>query len=161
MKGAFATLVMNGKSTQDRDGNSPQDWNGKSFQVMNGNSPQSVSLGELTSELMGTEISLNSETAVDVCRDAGWRFTGAALLVAALWMKAYKGDVNAAKIVRELNGEGPKEDGAVSLDSLSDAELYRMLTEAEFGREESTGTENAEAKQATAAEQLGAESDDE
>ena len=135
MKGAFATLVMNGKSTQDR----------------NGNSPQSVSLGELTSELMGTEISLNSETAVDVCRDAGWRFTGAALLVSALWMKAYKGDVNAAKIVRELNGEGPKEDGAVSLDSLSDAELYRMAMETEAKREEHSG----------AAEQLGAESDDE
>ena len=131
MKGAFATLVMNGKSTQDRDGNSPQDWNGKSSQDRNGNSAQSVSLGELTSELMGTEISLNSETAVDVCRDAGWRFTGAALLVSALWMKAYKGDVNAAKIVRELNGEGPKEDGAVSLDSLSDAELYRMAMQAE------------------------------
>ena len=134
MKGAFATLVMNRKSTQDRDGNSPQD--------MNGNSAQSVSLGELTSELMGTEISLNSETAVDVCRDAGWRFTGAALLVSALWMKAYKGDVNAAKIVRELNGEGPKEDGAVSLDSLSDAELYRMAMETEPKREEHPGVES-------------------
>ena len=49
-----------------------------------GKSSQSGNLGELTSEHMGTEISLNSEMAVDVYRDAG-RHSG------AVWPAAKKG----------------------------------------------------------------------
>ena len=45
---------------------------------------QSANLGELTNELMGTAISINSETAYDICADAGWEHTASALFVATL-----------------------------------------------------------------------------
>ena len=88
---------------------------------------QSANLSELTSELMGTVIRINCETAYDVCADAGWEHTASALLVAALWMKAYKGDVSAAKLIREITGEAETEANCGDLSRLSEAELWQIV----------------------------------
>ena len=103
MKGAFSTLEKNVTRTQ------------------------SANLSELTSELMGTVIRSNNETAYDVCADAGWEHTASALLVAALWMKAYKGDVSAAKLIREITGEAETEASCGDLSRLSEAELWQIV----------------------------------
>ena len=81
-------------------------------------------LGSLTRELLSTEIRREPETAQEVCSEVGIPYTGAALLVAATWLKAYKGDVNAAKLIREMNGENNDSDNAVS--AMSDAALFAM-----------------------------------
>ena len=88
-------------------------------------------LGSLTRELLSTEIRCEPETAAEVCSEAGIPYTGAALLVAATWLKAYKGDVNAAKLIREMNGENNDSDNAVDLSAMSDAALLAMA-ETEF-----------------------------
>ena len=88
-------------------------------------------LGSLTRELLSTEIRCEPETAQEVCSEAGIPTTGAALLVAATWLKAYKGDVNAAKLIREMNGENNESDTAVNLSAMSDAALLAMA-ETEF-----------------------------
>ena len=64
--------------------------------------PITNNLGSLTRELLSTEIRCEPKTAQEVCSEAGIPYTGAGLLVAATWLKAYKGDVNAAKLIREM-----------------------------------------------------------
>ena len=88
--------------------------------------PITNNLGSLTRELLSTEIRCEPETAQEVCSEAGIPYTGAALLVAATWLKAYKGDVNAAKLIREMNGESNESDNAVDLSAMSDAALFAM-----------------------------------
>ena len=83
-------------------------------------------LGSLTRELLSAEIRCEPETAQEVCSEAGIPYTGAGLLVAATWLKAYKGDVNAAKLIREMNGENNDSDNAVDLSAMSDAALFAM-----------------------------------
>ena len=86
-------------------------------------------LGSLTRELLSTEIRCEPETAQEVCSEAGIPTTGAALLVAATWLKAYKGDVNAAKLIREMNGESNDSDTAVDLSAMSDAALLALVND--------------------------------
>ena len=88
--------------------------------------PITNNLGSLTRELLSTEIRRKPETAQEVCSEVGLPYTGAALLVAATWLKAYKGDVNAAKLIREMNGESNDTDNAVDLSAMSDAALFAM-----------------------------------
>ena len=88
--------------------------------------PITNNLGSLTRELLSTEIRCEPETAQEVCSEAGMPYTGAALLVAATWLKAYKGDVNAAKLIREMNGESNDTDSAVDLSAMSDAALLAL-----------------------------------
>ena len=83
-------------------------------------------LGSLTRELLSTEIRCEPETAQEVCSEAGIPYTGAGLLVAAIWLKAFKGDVNAAKLIREMNGESNDTDNAVDLSAMSDAALLAL-----------------------------------
>lgn len=97
---------------------------------------QSTDLGELTRELLGDLVPTEDEydDVSSALGTLGWRRTGAAMLVFCLWQKACKGDVSAAKLIRELStepaalpeGEDP-EVSAETLSSMSDAELLRLL----------------------------------
>ncbi|MDO5446068.1 MAG: hypothetical protein Q4F31_10675 [Eubacteriales bacterium] len=87
-------------------------------------------LGSLTRELLSSEIYDSPESPQEVCDAVGWRHTGAALLVAGVWCKAKAGDVNAAKLVRELNGENTDMDGAADLSLMSDAALFALAKSA-------------------------------
>ena len=73
---------------------------------------QSAELGVLTRELMEKLVPEAAEDASDGLGMLGWKRTGAALLVYSMWQKACKGDVSAAKLIREMNGEADEEGGA-------------------------------------------------
>ena len=78
---------------------------------------------------MAKPVPSNIDTDLDVLvAELGWKRTGSSMLVTALWAKACKGDVNAAKLIRELNGETTVEDGAVDYSSVSDAALRKLIS---------------------------------
>ena len=102
---------------------------------------QSSELGVLTKELMAALVPTpeEAEDITEAMSLIGWRRTGAALLVYSIYQKACKGDVSAAKLIREMNDEVPADGGAgsgtdgmnaaeaaVYLAGLSDEELLRM-----------------------------------
>ncbi len=68
----------------------------------------------------------------------GIKRTGAAMVAFGIWRKAFKGDVSAAKLIRELSEDAVSADpadpaGTVDpgmLSSMSDAELLSLLGEA-------------------------------
>ena len=105
---------------------------------------QSSELGVLTKELMAALVPTpeEAEDITEAMSLIGWRRTGAALLVYSIYQKACKGDVPAAKLIREMNDEVPADSGsglgsgiegmsaaeaAVYLSGLSDEELLRMI----------------------------------
>ena len=91
---------------------------------------QSAELGALTRELMAKDVPDAPDGDVsDLVAQLGWRRTGASMLVTALWQKACRGDVSAAKLIREMNGENPCESETVDLSAISDAALMRMARE--------------------------------
>lgn len=109
---------------------------------------QSADLSELTRELLEDLVPTEQE-AEDVSAalgTLGWRRTGAAMLVFCLWQKACRGDVSAAKLIRELSMESAavpeKEDGELSseaLSAMSDAELLKLLGSSVIGKERYNG----------------------
>ena len=94
---------------------------------------QSTNLQNLTQELLASDLRMSKDTPQSVCDAAGWKYTGAALLVAGVWLKAKSGDVNAAKLIREMNGETTDMDGAGDLSALSDAALWAIARSAVNG----------------------------
>ena len=87
---------------------------------------QSSNLGTLTQELLASAVPMTAEDTGDVISALGWKPTGACMLVAAIWRKAVSGDVNSAKLIREMNGEIEADNTAVDLSGMSDAMLRRM-----------------------------------
>ena len=97
---------------------------------------QSTDLGELTRELLEDLVPTEDE-AEDISSalgNLGWRRTGAAMLVFCLWQKACRGDVSAAKFIRDLSlerAEDPENEetdpAPEVLSSMSDAELLKLL----------------------------------
>ena len=103
---------------------------------------QSSELGVLTKELMSALVPTpeEAEDITEAMSLIGWKRTGAALLVYSIYQKACKGDVPAAKLIREMNDEVPaagdagagtdgmnSAEAAVYLAGLSDEELLRMM----------------------------------
>lgn len=92
---------------------------------MNGKK-QSSNLGTLTQELLASAVPMTIEDTGDIISALGWKPTGACMLVAAIWRKAVSGDVNSAKLIREMSGEIDNDSSAVDLSSMSDAMLRKM-----------------------------------
>ena len=77
---------------------------------------------------MLTSIMPTSDDPRDCLMELGVRPTCAASIVFGMIQKAAKGDTSAAKFIREINGETPAPEEAVSADlrSLSDEVLFRL-----------------------------------
>lgn len=99
---------------------------------------QSADLGDLTRELLRSlaPTEAEAEDASAGIGMLGWKRTGAAMLVYGIWQKACRGDVSAAKLLRELSldrSASEERDGPDPrlLASLSDEELLRLLGDPE------------------------------
>ena len=103
---------------------------------------QSTDLGELTRELLENLVPTEEEgeDISSALGTLGWRRTGAAMLVFCLWQKACRGDVSAAKFIRDLSlerAEDPENEetdpAPEVLSSMSDAELLKLLGKSFYG----------------------------
>jgi len=93
-------------------------------------SEQSSSLGILTRELMAMPVPDDLSDVSQFLSQVGMKRTGAAMLLGSMFKKACGGDVSAAKLIREMNGEADSEGGNVDYSQMSD-ELLRKMAEGE------------------------------
>ncbi|MDO5445816.1 MAG: hypothetical protein Q4F31_09390 [Eubacteriales bacterium] len=103
-----------------------------------------LSLGGLTQRVLSSAVSVASVTPEEIAADCGLPFTGGALLVCSLWLKAYKGDVNAAKLIREMNGETDSSVQAADLSKLSDEALLALAGDFDSAEKEAADSLAAE-----------------
>ena len=89
--------------------------------------PRNATLTDLTNHML-TSIMPTSDDPRDCLMELGVRPTCAAAIVFGMIQKAAKGDTSAAKFLKEMNGETPAPEEAVSADirSLSDEVLLRL-----------------------------------
>ena len=89
--------------------------------------PRNATLADLTNHML-TSIMPISDEVRDCLMELGVRPTCAASIVFGMIQKAARGDTSAAKFIREINGETPAPEEAVSADlcSLSDEVLFRL-----------------------------------
>lgn len=88
-----------------------------------------LTLGGLTKELLEAKIYYVPETVEAVISELKFPSTCGAILVCSMWLKACKGDVNAAKLLREMNGEGSAVLSDYDLSSMSEASLLELAGE--------------------------------
>jgi hypothetical protein len=89
--------------------------------------PRNATLTDLTNHML-TSIMPTSDEVRDCLTELGVRPTCAASIVFGMIQKAAKGDTSAAKFLKEMNGETPAPEEAVSADlrSVSDEVLFRL-----------------------------------
>ena len=96
---------------------------------MEENVKTSGSLTDLTQMMLKEKLPM-TEDVWEALRQMGYEQTcGAAVVVFGLIQKGVKGDVNAAKLLRDMNGEGAEADDPLEtgFSGMTDAELVRIV----------------------------------